>query len=313
MVGRRRVLRLGAAAAVAGTLFLSGCAGPGPAVNRRAAACGWEARPQRTLDGGWVGGRLVRLQRPVSVAADLRGLWIYDAGHGAVFQLESIGGNMRRVLTVRLPAESRLRVDGFGQIYLSDPRRGEILRFDETGAPPQTFRTEGLGAPQALALTRDGRVLVGDVSGRVAVFNTVGGLERVLTAQGEPFGRIGGLAADRDRVFISDPLLRRIHVLRGDRPEAALSHPDLRSPGPLAMDEDGRLVVGDTVNRSLFVFSGDEGSPRVSGPVSLPVHAIDDIAAGFGEVFVADGNTGRIQVLRLVPMPCAGASGPEKD
>jgi sugar lactone lactonase YvrE len=230
-----------------------------------------------------------------------------------VFRLESIGGNLRRVLTVRLPPESRLRVDGFGQIYLSDPRRGEVHRFDETGAPPQTFRTEGLGAPQALALTRDGRVLVGDVSGRVAVFNTVGGLERVLTAQGEPFGTIGGLAVDRDRVFISDPLLRRIQVLKDDRPVGALSHPELRSPGPLAMDEDGRLVVGDTANRTIFVFSGDEESPRISGPVSLPAHAIDDIAAGFGEVFVADGNTGRIHVLRLVPAACADPAAPEND
>ncbi|HKK55681.1 NHL repeat-containing protein [Marinobacter sp.] len=287
-------------------LLLAGCAGSGPATTAAGqAACGWQLQPNRTIDGGWDGTNFIQFRRPVALAADINGIWFYDAGHRAVLRLEPFTDALATVLSARLSADTQLALDKFGQLYLADPRQGKILRFDETTGQTEVF-ADGIGfAPSLLALDNQGRVLVADdMAGRILALNSLGGREDIGgIIEGDRFSRIGGLATDGERLWVSDPVQRRVQAFTDGRLVAEISHPGLIQPGPLAVDQQGRVIVADTFNRQLFVFTPDTDA-RDAKPTTLSLGSLDGLTVGFGEVYVADGVAGRIHVLGVSARAC---------
>lgn len=287
-------------------LLLAGCASSGPANTApEQAPCGWELQAHRTIDGGWDGQNFIQLQRPVALAADISGIWFYDAGHGAVLRLEPVTDALTTVLSARLSADTELALDNFGQLYLADPRQGKILRFDETTGQTEVFAAGISLTPSLLALDNRGRVLVADdMAGRILALNSLGGREDIGgIIEGDRFSRIGGLATDGERLWVSDPVQRRVQAFTDGRLVAEINHPGLVQPGPLAIDERGRVIVADTFNRQIFIFSPDTDA-RSAKPTTLSLESLDGLAVGFGEVYVSDGVAGRIEVLGVSAAAC---------
>jgi streptogramin lyase len=302
----------GIATLLLSALFLAGCTISGPATSTpEQSACGWELQPHRTIDGGWDGRNFIQLRRPVALVAGFNGVWFYDAGHGAVLRLEPVTDALSTILSARLSADTQLALDNFGQLYLADPRQGQILRFDETTGQTEVFAAGLSFAPSLLALDNQGRVLVADdMAGRILALNSLGGREDTGgIIEGDRFTRIGGLATDGERLWVSDPVQRRIQAFIDGRLVAEISHPGLIQPGPLAVDEQGRVIVADTFNSQVFVFSPDT-DVRTAKPTTLSLQSLDGLAVAFGEVYVADGVSGRILVLGVAARVCKESSPP---
>lgn len=289
-------------------LGLAGCAGLPPEPLREEAPCGWALEEWHTLDGGYLEERFVRLRQPVSVAADIDGLWFYDAGYATVFLLEAVSDRLRPVAAPSTSRETRLRLDGFGGLYLADPRSGALLRFDIAGGEAESLSREAALAPGAVALDREGRVLVGDSqAGRVLAFNALGGFEEPVAEEMPRLGGIAGLLARDEQLWIADPLERRVYLLTEDRLRRSFGHPDWISPGALADDGRGGVVMADTATRRLYRLT-DEGAVAALTPAGLDVQRIDDLAGYAGELYLADGARGEIRVLRLTPRECPAGS-----
>jgi hypothetical protein len=147
-----------------------------------------------------------------------------------------------------------------------------------------------------------------DLAGRILAFNSLGGREDIGgIIEGERFSRVGGLATDGERLWVSDPVQRQIQTFIDGRLVAEISHPELIQPGPLVVDEEGRVIVGDTLNRQLFVFSSNATAGNAT-PTSPPLESLDGLAVAFGEVYVIDGVAGRIHVLGVAPSACKESS-----
>jgi DNA-binding beta-propeller fold protein YncE len=146
------------------------------------------------------------------------------------------------------------------------------------------------------------------MAGRILALNSLGGREDTGgIIEGDRFSRVGGLATDGERLWVSDPVQRRIQAFIDGRLVAEISHPELIQPGPLAVDEQGRVIVADTFNRQLFVFTPDTDVRNVK-PTTLSLASLDGLAVNSGEVYVADGVAGRIQVLGVSARVCNESS-----
>lgn len=304
MVSRRG----GGAGLLLAMVGLAGCAElpAGPAAEE--GPCGWAVEDRRTLDGGYLEERFVRLRQPVAIDADIEGVWFYDAGYGSLFVLEAVTDRLRRVAALSASRETRLRLDDFGQLYLADPRAGSLLRVDTASGEAEPLSREAAFAPSVVALDRQGRVLVGDSqAGRVFAFNTLGGFEAPVAEEMLGLGGIAGLLARDAQLWIADPVERRVHLVEDDRPRAVFTHPDWVRPGPLADDGRGGVVMADSATRLLYRLTPDE-SVEVLILAPLDVQRIDDLAGEAGELYLADGASGQIRVLGLVPRECPAAT-----
>ncbi|WP_147270462.1 hypothetical protein [Halomonas sp. DQ26W] len=290
-------------------LGLGGCAALPPGQAGEAAPCGWTVEEWRSIDGGYLDERFVRLRQPVALDADIEGLWFYDAGHDSIFLLEAVSDRLRRVATLSASREVRLRLDGVGQLYLADPRAGSLLRLDTVTGEAQSFARESPLAPTAVALDRLGRVLVGDgQAGRVVAYNAHGGFEAPVADDLPPLGGVAGLLARDEQLWIVDPVERRVHLVEAGRARVVFTHSAWVSPGPLADDGRGGVVMADTATRTLYRLTA-EGPVEVLTPVPLDVQRIDDLVGDGREIYLADGARGQIRVLDLVPLGCPVAPG----
>ncbi len=162
---------------------------------------------------------------------------------------------------------ARLAVDGSGYVYVTDPRVGEVVVRDPYGRLASTV--EGLNIPMGIAVNKDGRIYVGEQgNGRVTVFDKNWNPLYFLGAGAGEFLLPNDIAIDSDSgwIYVSDS---DAHVIKVYAPA------------------DGAF---------LFSFGGKGPGPgQFDFPAGVYVRPV-----GVGpavEVFVADQNNDRIQVL----------------
>lgn len=206
------------------------------------------------------------------------------------------------------------------RLYIADHGLGRVLLADFQQKSLKLFAPdEGMGKPLNVALDADENVYVSDSLGhQILVFSRKG--ERLRGIGGNDLERPTGLAIDRARklLYVSDSAHRksdRHRVLVYD-----LGGKHLRDLGPregpggkgggdgqfhfpayLAVDRDGNVYVGDTMNFRIQVFDLEGKFVRKYGEAGdgpgtfarLKGLAFDS----FGNLYAVDGGHSNVQIL----------------
>lgn len=156
--------------------------------------------------------------------------------------------------------------------------------------------------PTGIAVTAD-EVLVADArNGRVQVFDKHGDFRRAFGR--DVLGRPMNLAVADGRVYVPDYFGDVVHVFSasGDHQRAIAAEDGLDSPGGVAVEPGGTLLVADTYNQRVVSLGRDGTVRRVwgtpgeadagAGSFSYPT---DVALAPTGGFFVADGYNDRVQ------------------
>lgn len=137
------------------------------------------------------------------------------------------------------PEGGRLFVSNIGGEMTANDGNGYISVLGLDGKViAQRFAT-GLDAPKGMALA-GGRLYVSDIDRLVAIDPATGAIVGTWPAEGAAF--LNDIAADGDRVYVSDIALNRIYALEDDALTLWLEDPALEHPNGLEV-ADGKLYV----------------------------------------------------------------------
>lgn len=221
-------------------------------------------------------GEKSRLQAPRGLAVDPSGnVFVADTGNSRVVKFDASGREMAIIggkgngpgefESAWLPG-----VDGKGQLYVLDPRRGRVSIFGNDGKYLRKFgESAGFYSPAGLAVAKDGTVAVADTGGnRVVVFSPDG------QTRGEPITSTpqGKLVQPTDAAFDAKG---NIYVVQPTGPNGKgtlyrfdpdgkyqtawviTSVPSTTDTPRLAVGPDGRVYLSDIENGHLIAYDPD--------------------------------------------------------
>jgi hypothetical protein len=212
-----------------------------------------------------------------------------------------------------LRAPVRIAADGAGNLYVTDPRGGGIVRFTATGRFDRLIPTAR--APQGIAVTASGNLLVsqGDF---VALIDQTGKELRRLGAGAGQFRMANGIALDAaGRMYVTDSLANSVQVFTaaGDYVSrfgsAGFGSGQFNMPTGIAYEKvAGHLAVVDSLNGRVQFFDTNGIFQRTlcsfgSGPLKLTFpHGITfEYTTGASpallRMYVADSFQSTIQVV----------------
>ena len=273
--------------------------------------------PLEIINGGPQGNALTGVKymqfiRPVAVAARGNDVFVVDAGQEILFKFDRILGTLTPVMNLRSVAAGEVAdiyVARDLSFYLVDPLGAQVLQFDRLGRLLQTFKN-GLNRPVAVSVDEvSGRVFVADgVYDYILVFSSTGQLLGSAGGRGsEPgqFLNITAMTQGRDGFYIAARVGQRLQVLGDDgRYRYSLPQEDVIFPTAIAVDNDGRVYVGDFSDNAIKIY----GEGRLLGRLGMAgaglgeFRHITDLWLDEGLLFVADSMNGRIQVMRVIPV-----------
>ncbi len=252
------------------------------------------------------GGGFVRFRYPTAVAARGPDLYVADSGAGTLYRFDAALQAMQAVPGVRALPGTRIRVGADHTLFVLDPGAGRLRRFSRDGTPLQTLSDAVAAARFSdFSLDETGRIYVLDALGRrIVAFHPAGRAASVFASAMEGGGELqamGAIAGGAVGLLVADSACRCVLRLGEDGQVAArLGEGDLRQPGAIAMDREGRVFVADAFDQSLKVF-GDGVLLASFAAAALGASGIAGIAIDEGFLYVADGAGARIVVLRIRP------------
>jgi sugar lactone lactonase YvrE len=285
-----------------------------------------------------------QLNFPAGVAVDRAGnVFIADTGNqrvrkvGADGTIWTVAGNGEAGFSgdggpatrARLNAPLGLAVDEAGNLFIADNLNHRVRKVDRegiittvAGAQAAGFSGDGepaaggrLSYPFSLATDAAGTVFIVDAGNRrIRKISTDGLISTVWSDAGAEAG-MGGIAVDRaGNLFIAEQNNRRIRKIdTSGRSTTVASHPDLRLPASVCVDDDGNLFVADsepdTTERIVRIAAGGEittiagraeggysgdGGPARAASMRRPLSVAVDSA---GRIYVADSSNSAVRVL----------------
>jgi RHS repeat-associated protein len=268
---------------------------------------------------------------------DVRGL-VVDA-EGSLFVADRAGGTVARiapdgsktVVASRLERPIGLALDALGRVLVAEERAGRVVRLEPNGM--RTPLVAGVKQPRWLAvgddgtvyiaarrLTRDGDPEPDDESAEpetVLRLTAAGG----LTVFADGFKKLQGLALGPDGLFVATQGLRRdtqvdgvvflVPIIADGSAGPPLRHgpgDQFKKPVGLARDRLGALylttrelgLVEDHARRAVAKLHADGRVTAFAANLHQPQGAAFD---RHGDLFVADGDSGRVLRFRAPPPP----------
>ena len=193
---------------------------------------------------------------PIGVAVDAHGnVYVADTYNDRIRKIDTQGqvstlagdrpGNLDGVgAAARFDTPTALAVDAQGVVWVADTRNNAIRRVTPDGTvttPYYAWQNEAvpvLQRPMSLALTHDGLLYVGEMSGRVIQLSAQGRAHALTgVAQAQRLSRPAGLALDFEgALLVADAGGRRLHRIAPVDAATGAAMPVLGVLGPSADD-----------------------------------------------------------------------------
>ena len=206
-----------------------------------------------------------------------------------------------------------------GDVYVGDRAAGKVYVYDDSGAYRSTFQPKGdvkAISPLGLAVGPDGTLYVADVLSakpadhRILVLAPDGTVKKVL-GKGQLNYPNAIVVGKQGELYVSDSNNGRVVVIDSTGKVSTLvargvGDGDLGLPRGLAIDDEGRMLVVDTTDHMVRLFTtgssptdhpgyvgsfGDEGHD--DGKFTFPNGLATDTR---GRVYVADRENNRVEV-----------------
>lgn len=176
------------------------------------------------------------------------------------------------------PAGGRLFVSNVVGDMAAKDGEGRISVLGLDGRMIQPDFATGLDAPKGMALA-GGRLYVADIDRLAAIDPESGAIVGTWPAEGAMF--LNDVAADGDRIFVSDLAMNRIYALEGDALTVWLESEELDHPNGLDV-ADGKLYVAGW-GRGLREDGGTDAPGRLIA-VDLATKAVTPLTAPLGNL-----------------------------
>lgn len=238
---------------------------------------------------------------PDGLLWDKHGLWMADEGGRGLRRWSERKTELLHAPRPDIESPEDLVTDGRGAYYFTDDSTGSVWRFREGLLTKLAGREQGLLSTEGIALSPDGRLLVGDGE-RHAVFEvSEGRVREVLRGVRKPeslvFDAAGGL-------YIADNEDHVLYHWRDGKLTVALRDPEI-SPETIAASSNG-LLITDSRNGRLYRFHQD-ARPEVLASFGGALRKVHGVTADGGDhVYVSvqtdlPGAKGHVFRLTLSP------------
>lgn len=207
----------------------------------------------------------------------------------------------------------RLAEDAAGNLYLTDPRGGGILKYNGSGKLLQAFPT--LRPPQGVAVTSTGSLLVGQ-GDFVSLLDATGKELRRLGAGAGQFQMANGIALDdTGRIYVTDSVANCVQVFSaaGDYlsrfGSTGIGLGQFSTPTGIAFEKTARqLAVVDSFNGRVeffdtngiyqkTLFSFGSGPLKLTLPQGVAFEYTTDAVPQLARMYVADSFQSSVQVI----------------
>jgi len=261
-----------------------------------------------------------------TVAARGNDVYIVDSGRAAVFRVDPYTNNMVVMAPQpappawvapdypqRLPSDrgTKLYVANDRSLYVLDQSRRRVLHFSREGHLVREFQDPGMLA-RPVGFTVDessGLVLIVDALYHNVVAFHRGGRVPFVIVPHENVDRdhvpldIAAIASGDEGIYLVDRRKAQVLLMSDDGIVLdSFGQGILKQPWTVAVDRYRRVYVGDRLDNSIKVFSGGVQLDQIKGSDLRPgMHQISDLWVDEDLLYVADGATGRVDILRLSP------------
>lgn len=271
--------------------------------------------PWQTVQGGWGdalpggGSTRILLRAPMAVAARADIVWVGDAGWRRWFRLDRPRDRLLP-LGPFTPAgadhATGLALQPDGSAWWADAAAARVRALDPAGRERGALGDERLLArPVAVAQpVPGGDLFVADAqTAQIVVLSALGTVLRRFGSA--DLQSVAALVSGPEGLYALDRLAQQVVVFTPEgRALRAVGSETLVQPRALAVDEAGRVFVGDDANQTIHTFTGAARPTAFGGFGNAPGRfgRIDALAVSGGQLWVADSANARLQVL-LVSTP----------
>lgn len=199
--------------------------------------------------------------------------------------------------------------DGGGKVFVSDFLAG-LVEFDFTANTVKVIGGSLIGNLSRLsgiALDAEGHIYVGDMGKpQIAVFSKEGRDIGMLQIPGAKSANLFALDRERKRLIVPDPLGHEVHIvdLTGKLIKTIRTFRNgdgFTQPNAVAVDQKGNILVADTMNARIVIFTPDgeylsHFGERGDGIADF--NLIKGVAVDSeGHIYVADAKSDKIMIF----------------
>src|SRR3989304_5389870 len=196
----------------------------------------------------------------------------------------------------------RIAADKWANLYVTDPRRQQVHKFNAIGDLKLTIT--GIAAPLGVAVDNQGNIYIGDDSeNNVSVFDSAGKfLKKLGSANGE-FIMPNDIAIEPSsgRIYVTDSKANIVKVYNSGGVLSFTINNILFPTGIHIDSKKGELLIGDLINSQVKVFDLSGNFIRSFGSSGVGAGLISSVQGltvdKMGRIYVVDAHKGWVQVF----------------